>query len=180
MKYYLLIFVLLLPSILMGQSDGTSGVMSQEQHSEIEKKGNGYTGMIKWDSEEEFVQVYCADTSAIIEEFCKECGRSPLYCYSNCIAVNDTSYFFVYLPTGFGESYTQIKVYLQSEDRWKMVAKGTLCDPWEVTAELDSCSNSFVFYTLRKVRNYKTRKLISVSKARKVGELSIDSLNHRL
>ena len=179
MNSYLLTIFLLIPSILMGQDrrDERDFFVSHERAVEIEKKGNGYKGVIEWCHKEQLAQASCADTSAIIDELREEYGIAMMVRHdmTKSIVVNDTCFFFVCKPVGFGESYSDIEVYVQVEDLWKLVAKGTVCDPWDVTVELDSCRNNFVFYTLRKKQNYRTG-VKSVSKARNVGELSLDSL----
>lgn len=134
---------------------------------------DGYVEKIEWVSMDSLITFVHADTCDIKE-------KSAGFGYSTkTMTINNSCYFFVFLPYGSGESLWFIGIFKQEYDLWRMVAKGNVASPqFFITADLDLSKNTIVFYTLNPEIDPYTGKMNEkhLIKVEEIGELSFDDL----
>jgi hypothetical protein len=92
------------------------------------------------------------------------------------ITIDDSSFYCLFIPFGFGESWFLIRIYKQEEGLWKKVVNIDVQENHYITAEYDPHKKAIVFYTLDFLFYKHTKEFNNSNKVEEIGEISIDDL----
>ena len=131
-----------------------------------------YTNKIKW--EEHVETITCSDTCDIISIIQQGCAWELIF-YKKMLTFGDQSFYCVFVPIGSGVSRWLISVYLKKEDKWHLVAKGTIVrDVLALTARINSNNDKILFFTANCIIS-KTAVEVK-EEVEEIGELSLSDL----
>lgn len=131
-----------------------------------------YTDKIKW--EEHVETITCSDTCEIVSKIQQECTYK-LNFYNKLLTIGDKSFYCVFVPIGSGISKWLISVYQKKEDKWNLVARGTIVrERYVLTARFSSNNDKILFFTA----NFNVSKTAIEVKEEmdEIGELSLSDL----
>jgi hypothetical protein len=105
-----------------------------------------YTDKIKW--EEHIESIICSDTIDIVSKIQQGCKIDLDFYNKKLLTVGDETFYCVFVPIGSGIPLWLISVYLKKEDKWNLVARGTIVrERYVLTARFSSNNDKILFFT---------------------------------
>ncbi len=131
-----------------------------------------YTEKIKW--EEHIETIACSDTCDIVSKIQEGCAYE-LNFYKKKLTIGDQSFYCVFVPVGSGISRWLISVFLKIEDKWNLVARGTIVrERYVLTARFSPNNDKILFFTANFIVG-KTGVEVK-EEVEEIGELSLSNL----
>ena len=129
---------------------------------------------MEWKSKDKIGYVVCADTLQLSED---KWYVGCLGYHTKCMTIENSCYFFRFLPIGSGIWRWLIEIYRQENDHWRLVAEGKVYRTTSfITADFDSRNNKIIISTFNAEYDSSTKEMISLSKVEEIAELSLSDL----